>query len=112
MVDALTHVQHAMRGRLDTAERQLEELQRGLVGLRLLRCNDVVEAYFELRSGTGEQFVIDVGQDREAKSRFQLMQCINCVGPRLPGRERIGQGSSFLGSRSKTQFRSQLPNDG
>ena len=96
MVNALAHVQDAMGGSIDAAQGQFEQLQRRFVGLGLLCGDDFVEFNFQLGAGEGEEIVVDVGENREAKARLELAESGDGVRPGPPrGRESGSERTSL-----------------
>ena len=112
VIDALAYMQDAMGGRRYAAEGQLKKLERRFVRPRLLRGDDFIKSDFELRSGAFEQIVVDVGEDGEAESRFQLAQGGDGIWPWFPGRKRFCERMDFFGSGNESQLSPELATDG
>jgi hypothetical protein len=74
----------------------------------LLGGDDFVELDFQLRAGASEEIVVDVGENGQAKSGFELTESGDSVGPGLPGGKRIGQGTDFLHRWSEVKFIAEL----
>jgi hypothetical protein len=85
VIDALAHVEHAVGGSLDSTQRQLEQFQRGLVGLSLLSGDDFVKFDSEQRTGAVEEIVVHVGEDGQAEAGLELAERGDSIGPGLPG---------------------------
>jgi len=107
VIDALAHVEHAVGGGLHALQGQLKHLHRRLISLCLLRRDYLVK--FHLQPGTrrGEEIVVDVGENCQAKARFQLMKGVDGVGPRLPTGERIGEGAGFFVRGRESELRAE-----
>ena len=72
VVNTLPDMQHPMGRGVNAAQGQLKKLQRRFVGLGLLRGDDFVEIDLELGPSSGEEIVVDIGENREAKAGLQL----------------------------------------
>ena len=111
MVNALADMQDAVRGSVDAVEGQFEELQGWLIGLALLGGNDIVEIDFESRTRGGEKVVVDIGENGEAEARFKLEERGHSIGPRLPGRKRLGERAGFFGRGSESETGAEATDD-
>ena len=84
VVDALRDVQHSMGGSIDATQGQLEEFQGRFVGLGLLRGDDCIEVYAELRARAREQIIVHIRENRQPKATLELAKSVNqmCIRDR------------------------------
>src|SRR5205085_11914090 len=72
VIDALSDVENAMPWGLDAGQSKFKKFPRGFVGLGLLRSDDCVEIDAKLGASSGEEVVVDVGEDSETEAVFEL----------------------------------------
>ena len=101
MVNALADVKPLFRRDADSFLRKLENTKRRFIGVGLPGCNDVVEFYFQLGRGLGEKIVVNIGDDCELVTSFELAKGCNGIREGLPVRQRIRQRRNLRSCRSK-----------
>ncbi len=84
MVDALSGMQPLLTRNADSFLGQVEDSERGFVGLCLLRRDDVIKFDFELAGGRREEGVVHVGDDGQPVTGFQLAKRGDGIWKRLP----------------------------
>src|SRR5579864_6167684 len=104
-------MQDTMCRSVDATECEFEEFERRFVGLSLLRGDDFIEVCAKLRPCRREEIVVHIRENRYSKASLELPKCGDCVRPRFPGRQRVRQGTHFLGAGSEAELCRKLADD-
>src|SRR5712671_751949 len=111
MINALADVQDAVCGDADAGQREFENLQRWLVGSRLLGRNDLVKFDSQLRLSADEEVVVHIGNNGQSEMFLKFPERAHRVRPRFPMRQRLWQRLNFGFCCGESKLFAELPYD-